>query len=92
MQICGSRRGWSGARRAREGGGRHHQLVTRAAPVVEKTHAATGTLLPGGGKGRRRRCLDWRGLDVAANGRIHWEEQPCDALLWDCARIHGAAE
>jgi hypothetical protein len=42
--------------------------------------------------GRRRRCLDWRGLDVAANGRIHWEELPCNALLWDCARIHGAAE
>jgi hypothetical protein len=36
MQICGSR----------EGGGRHHQLVTRAAPVVEKTHATTGTSPP----------------------------------------------
>jgi hypothetical protein len=59
-------------------------LVTRAAPVVEKTHATTGTSPPMLG-------LE-RGLDVAANGRIHWEELPCNALLWDCARIHGAAE
>ena len=34
-------------------------------------------------EGRRRPCLNWRGLDSAATGMIHWEEPPCHALLWE---------
>jgi hypothetical protein len=87
IQVVRSHRGWSAACCAREGGGLHHQLVTRAAPTVEDTHAPAGTSPPGGGKGRRRRCLGWRGLDTAATRRsrraVHflwedpWEELPC---------------